>query len=44
MVENKAEDAAYPGTVIVTYPSVIDYASSQVGWRKYCNITLDGWQ
>ena len=30
-VENKAQDAAYPGKVIVTYPSVIDYVSSQVG-------------
>lgn len=28
-VENKAQDAAYPGKVIVTYPSIIDYASSQ---------------
>jgi len=28
-VENKAQDAAYPGKVIVTYPSVIDYVSSQ---------------
>ena len=37
MVENKAQDAAYPGEVIVTYPSIIDYASSQVGlnmWRR----------
>ena len=30
VVENKEPDAAYPGTVIVTYPSIIDYASSQV--------------
>ena len=30
-MENKAQDAAYPGKVIVTYPSIIDYASSQVG-------------
>lgn len=30
-VENKAQDAAYPGKVIVMYPSVIDYVSSQVG-------------
>ncbi|XP_078376331.1 integrin alpha-V-like isoform X2 [Oculina patagonica] len=29
MVENKALDAAYPGKVILTYPSVIDYASSK---------------
>ena len=30
-VENKAQDAAYPGKVIVTYPSIIDYVGSQVG-------------
>lgn len=30
-MENKAQDAAYPGKVIVTYPSIIDYSSSQVG-------------
>ena len=36
-VENKAQDAAYPGKVIVTYPSVIDYVSSQVGrCEKHC--------
>lgn len=28
-VENKAQDAAYPGKVIVTYPSLIDYANSE---------------
>lgn len=39
MVENKAPDAAYPGKVIVTYPSVIDYASSKVGPRKKSDLT-----
>ena len=29
-VENKAQDAAYPGKVMVTYPSLIDYAYSEV--------------
>lgn len=28
-VENKAQDAAYPGKVMVTYPSLIDYAYSE---------------
>ena len=33
VVENKAQDAAYPGRVIVTFPSIIDYASSsEVSW------------
>ena len=27
-VVNKAQDAAYSGKVIVTFPSIIDYASS----------------
>ena len=32
MVENKAQDSAYDGKVIVTYPSIIDYSgSNQVG-------------
>lgn len=42
-VENKAQDAAYPGKVIVTYPSVIDYVSSQVGRcekNSYFNVAL----
>lgn len=31
VLENKAQDSAYPGEVIVTYPSIIDYeGSSQV--------------
>jgi len=31
VVENKAQDSAYPGKVIVTYPSIIDYRSSNQG-------------
>ena len=32
-VTNEAQDAAYSGKVIVTFPSIIDYASSsQVSW------------
>ena len=31
-MENKAQDSAYDGKVIVTYPSIIDYSgSNQVG-------------
>lgn len=42
-MENKAQDAAYPGKVILTYPSVIDYASSQVRrCKKIFNIALVG--
>lgn len=28
VVENKAQDSAYPGKVIVSYPSVMDYTTS----------------
>lgn len=31
VAENKAQDSAYPGQVIVTYPSIIDYSSSNQG-------------
>ncbi|XP_015777528.1 PREDICTED: integrin alpha-V-like [Acropora digitifera] len=31
VVENKAQDAAYPGKVIVSYPSVMDYTTSNQG-------------
>lgn len=31
VVENKAQDSAYPGKVIVSYPSVVDYTTSNQG-------------
>ncbi|KAK2570479.1 Integrin alpha-8 [Acropora cervicornis] len=31
VVENKAQDSAYPGKVIVSYPSVMDYTTSNQG-------------
>ena len=39
-MENKAKDAAYPGKVIVTYPSIIDYASSQVSLCEKTRISI----